>query len=69
MSTTTFCDMLKKVGLGDEEAWTDEHEADEVDAEGAPEAGDEKKSVHEAGVERSHVIDEAVRNVCVFAPK
>lgn len=61
--------MLKKVGLGDEEAWTGGDEAGAVDAEGSPDAGDEKASVHEAGVERSHVIDEAVRKVCIFTPK
>ncbi|CAN0284943.1 unnamed protein product [Ectocarpus sp. 6 AP-2014] len=59
MSTTTFCYMLKKVGLGDEEAWTGGDAADVVDEEGSPEAGDEKASVP---VERGHVIDEAVRN-------
>ncbi|CAM9361361.1 unnamed protein product, partial [Ectocarpus sp. 12 AP-2014] len=61
MSTTTFCYMLKKVGLGDEEAWSGGDE-DVVDAERPPDAGDEKAYVQEAGVEWSRVIDEAVRN-------
>ncbi|CAB1096745.1 unnamed protein product [Ectocarpus sp. CCAP 1310/34] len=64
MSTTTFCYMLKKIGLGDEEAWTGGDEADVVDAGGPPHAGDEKASNKEAGVEWSRVIDEAIRKAC-----